>query len=118
ARDELEAPLLERFIGVIYRPESEIASHYAQAQLARQFDAYLWFDRTSAVTPLTPDRGAGPGETWPLASSRAKDRLPHLHPVLGRKKKRFAGLDVEGGIPGIEIADGKGAVLSRCVAVG
>jgi len=32
-------PRLERFIGVIYRPETELQSHYAQASLPGQFDA-------------------------------------------------------------------------------
>jgi erythromycin esterase-like protein len=46
---------LERFIGVIYRPETELFSHYASASLPRQFDALVWFDETRAVTPLGPD---------------------------------------------------------------
>ncbi|HZF98326.1 MAG TPA: erythromycin esterase family protein, partial [Pseudoxanthomonas sp.] len=56
-REALSAPLLQRFIGVIYRPDTERYSHYAQARLARQFDAWVWFDETTAVTPLqnTPD---------------------------------------------------------------
>jgi erythromycin esterase-like protein len=45
-------PRLERFIGVIYRPETEVLSHYAHASLPQQFDAYVWFDETTAVTPL------------------------------------------------------------------
>ena len=63
----LQAPRLERFIGVIYRPETELHSHYAEVSLARQFDAYLWFDQTTAVTPLGP-RHAKPGvpETYPF----------------------------------------------------
>ena len=52
-RDKLAKPRLERAIGVIYRPESELASHYFEAVLPRQFDEYIWIDRTSAVTPLT-----------------------------------------------------------------
>ena len=51
-RDELEAERLERAIGVIYRPESELASHYFYANLPRQFDEYIWFDETQAVQPL------------------------------------------------------------------
>jgi erythromycin esterase-like protein len=51
-REALAVLRLERFIGVIYRPETEMASHYAEAALSRQFDAYVWFDKTSAVTPL------------------------------------------------------------------
>ena len=46
---------LERFIGVIYRPETELRSHYADASLVRQFDAFVWFDKTTAVTPLGPE---------------------------------------------------------------
>jgi protein-L-isoaspartate(D-aspartate) O-methyltransferase len=51
-RAELLEPRLERAIGVIYRPESELASHYFQAVLPRQFDEWIWFDETEAVTPL------------------------------------------------------------------
>jgi erythromycin esterase-like protein len=56
AADALIEPLmearLERFIGVIYRPETERWSHYAQAVLPSQFDAWVWFEETTAVTPL------------------------------------------------------------------
>ena len=34
------------------RPETELLSHYFQAVLPRQFDAYVWFDGTHAVRPL------------------------------------------------------------------
>jgi erythromycin esterase-like protein len=44
--------LLERAIGVIYRPETERASHYFGARLSDQFDAVLHFDETRAVEPL------------------------------------------------------------------
>lgn len=58
---------LERFIGVIYRPETERLSHYAAASLPQQFDAWVWFDETRAVVPLGPEH-ARPGahETWPF----------------------------------------------------
>lgn len=65
-RAELESPRLERAIGVIYRPESEMQSHYFQASLPRQFDEYIWFDRTNAVVPLGDLVGAGLPETWPF----------------------------------------------------
>jgi erythromycin esterase-like protein len=64
----LREPMLERAIGVIYRPESELASHYFQARLSDQFDAIIHFDQTRAVEPLEP---AGewelgePAETFP-----------------------------------------------------
>ena len=48
----LPGPLLERAIGVIYRPETERWSHYFHAQLDRQFDAVIHLDETKAVTPL------------------------------------------------------------------
>ncbi len=51
-REELLEPRLERAIGVIYRPEAELASHYFQAVLPLQFDEWIWFDETAAVTPL------------------------------------------------------------------
>lgn len=44
---------LERAIGVIYRPESELVSHYFHARLEAQFDEYIWFDFSRAVTPLS-----------------------------------------------------------------
>ena len=50
-RDELTPSRLERAIGVVYRPESELLSHYFQASLPRQFDEFVWFDETRAVTP-------------------------------------------------------------------
>jgi erythromycin esterase-like protein len=62
----LTEPRLERFIGVIYRPETELASHYAEASLPRQFDAWVWFDETQAVTPLGPEPRGGEDETWPF----------------------------------------------------
>jgi erythromycin esterase-like protein len=68
-RSRLETPHLERFIGVIYRPSTEFASHYAEAVLPRQFDAYVWLDETTAVTPLGPEHapsGATP-DTFPFA---------------------------------------------------
>ncbi len=49
---ELKQPRLERAIGVIYRPQTERASHYFPARLASQFDAVIHFDRTRAVEPL------------------------------------------------------------------
>jgi erythromycin esterase-like protein len=48
----LEESMLERAIGVVYRPDTELASHYFQATLSRQFDAIVHFDQTRAVEPL------------------------------------------------------------------
>jgi len=65
-RDELLVARLERAIGVIYHPESEMQSHYFQASLPRQFDEYIWFDETRAVAPLGQLVAAGVPETWPF----------------------------------------------------
>lgn len=51
-RAELAVARLERAIGVVYRPETELASHYFYATLPGQFDEYVWFDETHAVRPL------------------------------------------------------------------
>jgi protein-L-isoaspartate(D-aspartate) O-methyltransferase len=62
-------PRLERFIGVIYRPETERWSHYAEAVLPNQFDAWVWFDETEAVTPLAAheeQEARGAEETYPF----------------------------------------------------
>lgn len=65
-RDELMPPRLERAIGVIYRPETELQSHYFQAVLPRQFDEYIWFDETTAVTPLPAHELAEAPDTYPF----------------------------------------------------
>jgi len=59
-------PQLERAIGVIYRPESELASHYFTAVLPRQFDEYIWFDESKAVTPLNTHELKGLPDTYPF----------------------------------------------------
>jgi protein-L-isoaspartate(D-aspartate) O-methyltransferase len=66
AVDALLEPRLERFIGVIYRPETERWSHYSQAVLPNQFDAWVWFDETEAVTPLPGETQPGEEETYPF----------------------------------------------------
>ena len=45
-------PRLERAIGVVYRPQTERASHYFPARLDRQFDVVVHLDRTCALHPL------------------------------------------------------------------
>jgi protein-L-isoaspartate(D-aspartate) O-methyltransferase len=65
--DELDEPRLERAVGVIYRPETELQSHYFQASLPRQFDAYIWFDETRAVDALEGVPSApGLPDTYPF----------------------------------------------------
>jgi erythromycin esterase-like protein len=57
---------LERAIGVIYRPETELASHYFRASLPQQFDEYVWFDDTHAVAPLDTTELRGLPDTYPF----------------------------------------------------
>jgi len=64
--EALLEPRLERFIGVIYRPATERWSHYAEAVLPNQFDAWVWFDETRAVTPLPGEQRPGEEETYPF----------------------------------------------------
>lgn len=65
-RKALSEPRLERYIGVIYRPETERWSHYSHATLPDQYDAFVWFDETCAVTPI-PTRVSGyEDETYPF----------------------------------------------------
>ena len=64
--DKLAKPRLERAIGVIYRPETELASHYFQAVLPAQFDEYIWFDETRAVTPFETKELEGLPDTYPF----------------------------------------------------
>ncbi|MBW3671839.1 MAG: erythromycin esterase family protein [Acidobacteria bacterium] len=59
----LQGPMLERAIGVIYRPETERMSHYFNASLPRQFDGVLHFDTTSAVEELAAPPPKHPEET-------------------------------------------------------
>ena len=56
-REALAEPLLQRAIGVVYRPETERHSHYFGAHLSLQFDAIVHFDETCALEPLeiTPE---------------------------------------------------------------
>jgi protein-L-isoaspartate(D-aspartate) O-methyltransferase len=65
-RSELADARLERAIGVIYRPETELASHYFHAILPRQFDEYVWFDQTTAVHPIATHELKGVPETYPF----------------------------------------------------
>lgn len=65
-RQALSARLLERAIGVIYQPRTERQSHYFESTLSEQFDAWLWFAHTQAVTPLAAE----------ASSSHEQDTFP------------------------------------------
>ena len=64
--DVLRKPRLERAIGVIYRPDTELASHYFQAVLPEQFDEYIWFDQTTAVAPFETKALEAMPDTYPF----------------------------------------------------
>lgn len=51
-KNAFDKPLLERAIGVIYRPQTERVSHYFDADLPRQFDGVIHFDTSRALEPL------------------------------------------------------------------
>ena len=42
------------------------SSHYSQAILPKQFDAWVWFDETRAVTPLGAAPEVGEDDMWPF----------------------------------------------------
>lgn len=68
-KEVLAQKCLERFIGVIYRPDTERQSHYSHVVLAKQFDGYLWFDETAAVRALEMHQPKSPlefDETYPF----------------------------------------------------
>jgi hypothetical protein len=76
-----DGKLLERAIGVVYRPDTERWSHYFEADLPQQFDAVVHLDTTTALVPLDrPDADAGQApaaaaETYRAASEPAAERL-------------------------------------------
>jgi erythromycin esterase-like protein len=65
----LDEPMLERAIGVIYRPDTERFSHYFDAHLARQFDSVIHFDQTTALTALEQ------------VTQHAQDEFPETYPT-------------------------------------
>lgn len=40
---------LQRAIGVVYRPETELISHYNPSNITKQFDILIWFDFTKPL---------------------------------------------------------------------
>jgi len=66
--ERLRQSMLQRFIGVIYLPQTERQSHYYYARLADQYDALFHFDHSRALEPL--DRTA----EWKLGA------MPETYP--------------------------------------
>ncbi len=69
-RSELATARLERAVGVVYRPETELESHYFHASLPYQFDEYIWLGETRAVRPITV------GEAQALAAEHPFSQRP------------------------------------------
>ncbi|KAK4187017.1 erythromycin esterase type II [Podospora australis] len=68
-REALMKKRLERFIGVIYAPQTERQSHYSHAVLPEQFDGFVWFDETRHVGALEvhqPHTALEYDGTWPF----------------------------------------------------
>lgn len=65
---KLKKTHLERAIGVIYRPKTELQSHYFQASLPYQFDEYIWFDETEAINPMQ------------ISTIEGEDEMPETYP--------------------------------------
>ncbi|MEQ8406194.1 MAG: protein-L-isoaspartate(D-aspartate) O-methyltransferase [Oceanicaulis sp.] len=65
-RSVMSEPRLQRAIGVIYRPETELQSHYLHADLAAQFDAWVWFQNTRAVGASGREPESGGEDTFPF----------------------------------------------------
>ncbi len=65
-REALAPARLERYIGVVYRADTERWSHYAASSLGRQYDGWTWFDRTHAIDALSDGHARGVPETWPF----------------------------------------------------
>jgi len=80
---ELLDPLLkrryERYIGVIYRPDTEKASHYCQSILPKEFDTVIFIDKSSALVPIDKTK---PWETQhqELTGVVDSDTYPELDP--------------------------------------
>ncbi|HKO00421.1 MAG TPA: erythromycin esterase family protein [Thermoanaerobaculia bacterium] len=54
-RETLVVPRLQRAVGVVYAPATELISHYFNAVIGRQFDAVIHIDATTAVNPVVTD---------------------------------------------------------------
>ncbi len=64
--DLLTDRLDHRAIGVVYQPRYERRGNYVPTRLGGRYDAFLWFDETTAVRPLTLTKvDAREPETFP-----------------------------------------------------
>lgn len=55
-----------RAVGVVYSPNFDKGRNYVSTILDGRYDAFMWFNETSALEPLHgTDAGGGEMETWP-----------------------------------------------------
>jgi protein-L-isoaspartate(D-aspartate) O-methyltransferase len=64
----LLSPRIARCIGPVYAPTREHATHWLEISVPAAFDAYLFVDHSSAVTPILPHAVAEPDAMHPLHS--------------------------------------------------
>jgi erythromycin esterase-like protein len=68
----LNEPRYQRFVGVIYKPQTERLSHYSMCEAAKQYDAVAHIGHSSAITPLEQEdkehewKVGDPDETFPF----------------------------------------------------
>jgi tetratricopeptide (TPR) repeat protein len=68
---------LERYVGVVYRPDTEKASHYCQSQIVKEFDSVIFLDETSAVEPID-ETAPWKREHEMIESVKDSDEFPEL----------------------------------------
>ncbi len=66
SRHEFNQTLGHRAIGVVYQPAYERLGNYIPTSLSNRYDGFIYFDQTSALTPLgQPFNREELPETWP-----------------------------------------------------
>lgn len=69
---------LQRWVGVSYKPETELQSHYGEMRLAGCYDQIVFADETSALAPIAPrpqPRADGGGGGGVILSRSSTQRL-------------------------------------------
>lgn len=63
--DWLTGTLAHRAIGVVYHPDREQSLNYVPTRAGQRYDAFCWFDETTAVHPLPVPAATREPETYP-----------------------------------------------------
>ncbi len=48
-------PRMQRYVGVNYRPDNELRSHYEKGKIGEQYDVIVFVDETTALKELDTD---------------------------------------------------------------